>query len=182
MKIQAYAILILLALSGALGWVALHEYGITQADAASCTALRTADAKAADDAVAKAVRDQTDKDALAAEQIRQDQAKADQDHERVMLRIQHAQDTATHHFEDANHDQAAVAWAAQPVPLDYYLGLCAALGDRAGCPGDAAAHAVAQSGSARPRADGGDAAQPATHGQPAADHPAAGQGAGQLQR
>lgn len=159
-----YALMVSLMLNAVLGWTALHEYGTVRADTANCNTLRTADAKAANDAVLKAVEIQSQKDADAADLMRQNQAKADADHEKVMLDIQRRQDAAKQHFGDASHDAKSLTWAAQPVPLPYYLGLCAVLGHCPDVGSGTPAGAIAQSRPQGPGADSGDASGPEIDG------------------
>lgn len=167
----------------ALGWVAAvllaavvvlglwvdHDERALGAATAACNNLRTQDAKDANDAVASLLKAQVDKDALAADEIRQSQAKADAAHEKTMLDIQHRKDTAAQHYEDASHDKAAIAWADLPVPPDYALGMCASLGNCPGPGGSTPAGTDTQSRPQGPGADSGHAAASHHHRQPAAD-------------
>ena len=163
------ALAISLILNVGIGWAALHEYGTVRSDTANCNTLRTADAKAANDAAAAKVKAALDEADTQYQQILKSQVEADAKHEKVMLKIQHRQDTAAQHYKDASHDKAAVAWASQPVPTDYALGMCASLGNCPGRGGTAADTAIAQGRPKGPGTHGRDAPSSHAHRQPAAD-------------
>ena len=164
-----YGLLISLALNAVLGWAAIHEYGVVQSDTAACNTLRTADAKAANDAAAATVNAALAKADAEYQDMLKAQIAADAAHEKTMLGIQRRQDAATQPYKDASHDKAAVAWAAQPVPADYALGMCASLGNCPGRGGNAAGTAVAEGRPKGPGTHGRDASGPHAHRQPAAD-------------
>lgn len=161
-RILAYAVGLLIITQGLSGWWLDHDERALGAVPAQIQAARQADANTATQATLKAVQARVDLDNADLQLALRAQAKADGDHEKAMLGIQHRQDLANFYFGDAAHDKIAAAWAAQPVPLPYLLGLCAVLGDTArGC-GHAAGGVIgAESAGGGPGPHGGD--EPAGH-------------------
>lgn len=182
-RILAYVVIFLGITQALTGWWLDHDERDLGAVPAQIQSARLQDADAATKATLAAVavrvqQDQTDRDTAVASQ-----AKADHQHELTMLGIQQRQDAVQYHFEEASHDKAAMAWAALPVPSDYYLGLCVIT---ANCPDQSPAAAggviAAQGTGSGPGADSDHVSAADAHGQPRGDHQAPSQSPGHLQR